>query len=48
MNGHGRDLLASIKAPSLPFDRASLGVLLFFPVLIALLVVELRSARSAG
>lgn len=48
MNGHGRDLLASIKAPSLPFDWASLGVLLFFPVLIALLVVELRSPRSAG
>lgn len=46
MNGHGRDLLASIKAPSLPFDWASLGVVLFFPALIALLVVARRGAVS--
>ena len=38
---HGSDLLASIHQPG-PFDWASVGVLVFFPALLTLLVVERR------
>lgn len=42
---HGSDLLASIHEPG-PFDWASVGVLVFFPALLTLLVVERR--RTPG
>jgi hypothetical protein len=38
---HGSDLLRSIHEPG-PFDWASVGVLVFFPALLTLLVVERR------
>ncbi len=38
---HGSDLIASIRGPG-PFDWASLGVLVFFPVLVTTLAVERR------
>lgn len=53
MYSHGRDLVASIEAAraagsSAGFDWASLGVVLFFPAVVTLLVVERRSrGRSA-
>jgi hypothetical protein len=42
---HGSDLLASLREPG-PIDGASVGVLVFFPALLTLLVVERR--RTAG
>ena len=42
---HGADLLRSIHEPG-PFDWASVGVLVFFPALLTLLVCERR--RTAG
>lgn len=44
---HGSDLLASLRGPG-PFDWASLGVLVFFPALVTLLVVERRRAGTPG
>lgn len=42
---HGSDLVGSIGAP--PFDWTSLGVVLFFPLLVTLLVVA-RRANTSG
>lgn len=42
---HGSDLLASARGPG-PFDWASVGVLVFFPALLTLLVVERRRADT--
>jgi hypothetical protein len=42
---HGSDLLVSIRGPG-PFDWASVGVLVFFPALLTLLVVERRRADT--
>ncbi len=42
---HGSDLLASLHEPG-PFDWASVGVLVFFPALVMLLVVERRRAGT--
>ena len=42
---HGSDLLASVREPG-PFDWASVGVLVFFPALLTLLVVERRRAGT--
>jgi hypothetical protein len=42
---HGSDLLASVHEPG-PFDWASVGVLVFFPALLTLLVVERRRTGS--
>jgi hypothetical protein len=42
---HGSDLIHSIDGPE-PFDWASVGVLVFFPALLTLLVVERRTART--
>lgn len=38
---HGSDLLTSVREPG-PLDWASVGVLVFFPALLTLLVVERR------
>lgn len=38
---HGSDLIASMREPG-PLDWASVGVLVFFPALLTLLVVERR------
>lgn len=42
---HGSDLVRSVHEPG-PFDWASVGVLVFFPALLTLLVVERR--QTAG
>ena len=42
---HGSDLVASVREPG-PLDWASVGVLVFFPALLTLLVFERR--RTAG
>ena len=46
VESHGSDLVASMRGAG-PFDWTSLGVLLFFPALVTLLVVERRSDRRA-
>ena len=43
---HGSDLVASTRGPG-PLDVGSAAVLVFFPVLIALLVIERRESRAA-
>jgi hypothetical protein len=43
---HGRDLLASLGGPSI--DWPSLAVILFFPALVTLLVVERRADTSGS
>ena len=45
LSSHGSELVHSIHGPE-AFDWASVGVLLFFPALIALLVVERRTADT--
>lgn len=42
---HGTALVSSTRDPASSFDWASLGVLVFFPALLALLVVERRTLR---
>ena len=42
---HGTELVKSIEGPG-PFDYASLGVCLFFPALIVLLVMENRPTHD--
>jgi len=42
---HGSDLIASVREPG-PLDWASVGVVVFFPALLTLLVYERR--RTAG
>ena len=42
---HGSDLVRSTREPG-PFDWASVGVLVFFPALLTLLVVERRTAST--
>ena len=44
MYSHGTELFRSIEGPG-PFDFASLAVCLFFPALIALLVLERRHSN---
>lgn len=43
---HGRDLAASLGSPG-PIDLPSLGVILFFPALIALLIASRRRGTPA-
>ena len=45
LSSHGSDLVDSVRGPG-PFDWASLGVLVFFPALLTLLVVERRKAGT--
>jgi hypothetical protein len=45
VSSHGSDLLASMRGPG-PLDWASAGVLVFFPALLTLLVVERRTADT--
>jgi len=42
---HGSDLIDSIQAPG-PIDVASALVVVFFPALLALLVIERRAATA--
>lgn len=42
---HGSDLVDSMQGPG-PLDWASLGVVVFFPALLTLLVVERRTAGT--
>lgn len=44
---HGSDLVASLREPG-AVDWASAGVLVFFPALLTLLVVERRTAGRPG
>lgn len=43
---HGTDLVISVRGSG-PFDVASLGVVLFFPILLSALVVERRTGTRA-
>lgn len=43
---HGRDLAASLEGPG-PIDLSSLGVIVFFPALIALLIASRRRGTPA-
>jgi hypothetical protein len=42
---HGTDLVGSLRGPG-PLDWASAGVVVFFPALVTLLVVERRTAGT--
>ena len=46
LQSHGTELFRSLRDPSLAFDWASLGVLLFFPLLLLVLVIERRSSSQ--